>query len=147
VAENTLLDTSAILAFLCAEEGADAVEKLLRAASRGNLTVYASFVTVTELFSSAMKKTGREQAEYYLSVVRAWPITWIQSDEDLCVLAGALKGRHKISFADAFIAATALRHDAVLMHKDPEFESLTTVIRQHILPYKLGKGSACSPAS
>jgi len=140
VAENVLLDTSAILTFLCAEEGADDVEKLLRAAARGSLTVYASFATVAELFSAAMKKEGRERAEYYLAVVKAWPVTWIQSDEALCVSAGALKGSHKMSLADAFIAATALRHDAVLVHKDPEFESLKTVVRQHLLPYKQKKG-------
>ena len=140
MAENVLLDTSAILTFLCAEEGSDDVEKLLRAAARGSLTVFASFATVAELFSAAMKKEGRERAEYYLSVVKAWPVTWIQSDEALCVSAGALKGSHKMSLADAFIAATALRYDAVLVHKDPEFESLKTVVRQHLLPYKQKKG-------
>ena len=136
MAEDVLLDTSAILAFFCAEEGADAVEKLLRAASRGSLTVYASFATVAELFSAAMKREGRERAEYYLSVVKAWPVTWVQSDESLCVLAGALKGSHRMSLADAFIAATALRHGAMLVHKDPEFEALKTVVRQHVLPCK-----------
>ena len=140
MAENVLLDTSAILTFLCAEEGAADVEKLLRAAARGSLTVYASFATVAELFSAAMKREGRERAEYYLSVVKAWPVTWVQSDEALCVSAGALKGSHKMSLADAFIAATALRHDAVLVHKDPEFEALKTVVRQHVLPYKQAKG-------
>jgi predicted nucleic acid-binding protein len=140
VAESVLLDTSAIFTFLCAEEGAAEVEKFLRAAARGSLTVFASFATVAELFSAAMKKAGREQAEYYLSLVKAWPVTWIQSDEALCVSAGALKGCHKMSLADAFIAATALRHDAVLVHKDPEFEALKTFVRQHVLPYKQGKG-------
>ena len=140
MAEDVLLDTSAIVAFLCAEEGADDVEKILRDAAHGTLTAYASFATVAELFAAAMKKEGRERAEYYLSVVRAWPVRWVQSDDDLCVAAGALKGRHRMSLADAFIAATAIRHDAVLVHKDPEFEPLKTVLRQHILPYKLGHG-------
>ena len=130
MAENVLLDTSAILAFLCAEEGAADVEKLLRAAARGNLTAYASFATVAELFSAAMKRAGRERAEYYLSVVKAWPVTWVQSDEDLCVSAGALKSSHKMSLADAFIAATAIRHGAVLVHKDPEFEALPPCSRE-----------------
>lgn len=137
--ENLLLDTSAILAFLCAEDGADDVEKFLRTAAHGSLTLYVSFATMTELFSAAMKKEGRKRAEYYLSVVKAWPVKRVQSDEDLCVSAGTLKGSHKISLAEAFIAATAIRYDAVLVHKDPEFEALKTVVRQHILPYKSGR--------
>ena len=44
-----------------------------------------------------------------------------------------------MSLADAFIAATAIRHNAVLMHKDPEFEALKTIVRQHALPFKHGK--------
>ncbi len=136
MADNVLLDTSAILAFICAEDGADVVEKNLRAAARNSLTAYASFITVAELFSAAMKKEGRDRAEYYLSVVKAWPVTWVQSDEALCVAAGELKGSHKMSIADAFIAATAIRHHAVLIHKDPEFESLKGLVRQHALPYK-----------
>ena len=136
MAENVLLDTSAILAFLCAEDGADVVEKNLRAAARKSLTAYASFITVAELFSAAMKKEGRDRAEYYLSIIKAWPVTWVQSDEALCVAAGVLKGGHKMSIADAFIAATAIRHNAVLIHKDPEFDALKPIVRQHALPYK-----------
>ena len=67
-------------------------------------------------------------------------MTWVQSDETLCVSAGSLKGSHKMSLADAFIAATALHHDALLVHKDPAFAALKAVIRQQVLPYKRAKG-------
>ncbi len=140
MAEDILLDTSAIVAFLAAEDGAEDVEKFLRAAARSSLTVYASFATVAELFAVTMKQEGRDRAEHYLSLVRAWPMSWVQSDDELCVAAGMLKGRHRMSLADAFIAATALRHGAVLVHKDPEFEPLKAELRQHTLPYKRTHG-------
>ena len=47
-----------------------------------------------------------------------------------------LKAAHKISFADAFVAATALRWDAALVHKDSEFKALDGVIKLHALPLK-----------
>ena len=57
------------------------------------------------------------------------------------VVAVFLSGRPlwtspEINAADAFIAATAIRHNAVLIHKDPEFDALKPIVRQHALPYK-----------
>jgi hypothetical protein len=42
----------------------------------------------------------------------------------LCSEAAKLKAVHRVSFADAFVAATAKRVDAVLIHKGPEFAAL-----------------------
>jgi len=47
-----------------------------------------------------------------------------------------LKARYRMSFADAFIAATAIHLDAILVHKDPEFEALKAILRTESLPYK-----------
>jgi predicted nucleic acid-binding protein len=41
-----------------------------------------------------------------------------------------------LSFADAIIAAVARLHEAVLVHKDPEFETLADEISLLNLPYK-----------
>ena len=45
----------------------------------------------------------------------------------------------KVSFADAFVAATAQRLDATLVHKDPDFDALKGIIKLHALPPKPGK--------
>ena len=50
-----------------------------------------------------------------------------------------LKAAHKVSFADAFVAATAQRLDATLVHKDPDFDALKGIIKLHPLPPKPGK--------
>jgi predicted nucleic acid-binding protein len=54
----------------------------------------------------------------------------------LCSEAATLKATHKISLADAFVAATALRVDGVLVHKDPEFGVLAGKVKQQALPLK-----------
>ena len=51
----------------------------------------------------------------------AW-LTW--SQDALCSEAAKLKAAHKLSFADSFVAATAKRFDALLVHKDPEFNAV-----------------------
>ncbi len=42
-----------------------------------------------------------------------------------------------MSFADALIAAFTRRSGAVLLHKDPEDESLAGVLPMEALPYKV----------
>ena len=49
--------------------------------------------------------------------------------------AAEIKARFRLSLADAWIAASALLLDAVLVHKDPEFERVDD-LRQELLPYK-----------
>jgi len=48
----------------------------------------------------------------------------------------ALLTLFRVSFADALIAAFAVRSSAILVHKDPEFEILADQVRQESLPYK-----------
>ena len=136
---NVVLDTSAVISFLCDEEGADLVESYLLKAKKGSLTVYLSFATIAEVFSSAIKKEGKDRAELYVASIKSWQVKWVHSSEERCLSAGALKARYKMSFADSFIAATALHLDAVLVHKDPEFDPLKSILPMESLPYKRGR--------
>jgi hypothetical protein len=63
-------------------------------------------------------------------------ILW-DMDEMTLLTAGRLKAEHRVSLADAIIAAFAIRRHAVLMHKDPEFDALTGLLPMEALPYKL----------
>jgi predicted nucleic acid-binding protein len=65
-------------------------------------------------------------------------VKWHHTDDALCSEAAKLKAAHKVSFADAFVAATALRLNATLVHKDAEFGALQGVIKLHTLPPKTG---------
>jgi predicted nucleic acid-binding protein len=133
---KVVLDTSAVITLLCDEDGADVVEGYLTKAKKGTLHIYMSFATMAEVFSSATKKEGRDRAELYAALIKSWSATWVQSSEELCLSAGALRSKYKMSFADSFIAATAIHYDALLVHKDPEFETLKGILQMEILPYK-----------
>jgi ribonuclease VapC len=136
---HVVLDTSAVISFLCDEDGADQVESYLLQARKGSLIVYLSFATIAEVFSIASKKEGPKKAELYVASIKSWHVKWVHSSEELCLSAGALKARYKMSFADSFIAATALHLDAVLVHKDPEFDALKPILQMECLPYKRGR--------
>jgi predicted nucleic acid-binding protein len=58
-------------------------------------------------------------------------------NEPIVLTAARLKAAHWLSFADAIIAAFALREDATLLHKDPQFEALDGEVMLEALPYKV----------
>lgn len=66
------------------------------------------------------------------------PLGVVESDEPLCLSAARIKAAHRFSVADAWIAATAERLGATLVHIYPEFELLVS-IRQRQLPSRAGR--------
>lgn len=67
-------------------------------------------------------------------------ILW-DMDESTLLTAAKLKANHRISLADAIIAAFTLRRGAVLMHKDLEFAALAGLLPMEALPFKLVIGA------
>lgn len=135
-----VLDTSAFLALMEKEDGADIVRECIADAIDGQTVLHGSFVSRTEVEYISIQKRGEAIAEQRLANLELLPIQWHHSDDALCSAAAKLKAAHKISFADAFVAALALRLDATLLHKDPEFVALSEV-KQRMLPTKTGTGA------
>jgi len=141
VAEAVLLDTSAFLTLTGDEPGADTVQGFITDAMAGEVALHASFVSLTEVEYITIQEEGEATARQRLADIKALPIQWHHSDDALCSAAGKLKAGHKLSFADSFVAATAQRLGAVLVHKDPEFKALSGLVKQQMLPAKTAPAS------
>lgn len=142
MAELFLLDTSAFITLTDKEDGFGRVQQLLWAARRGQVELHASSVTLTEVRYILTHDRGEEKAGRVSDALLKFPVTWHHSDDALCIAAVKLKAAHKVSFADAFVAATAQRLNATLVHKDPEFNALKGVIKLQGLPPKTGAATA-----
>jgi predicted nucleic acid-binding protein len=131
-ADKYLLDTSAILALMEDEDGADRVEEILREGE-----AILPFPVLLETYYISLQEVSESVADERYALLRHLSTTEIWSvDEPTLLTAARLKARFRISFADALIAAFAVRSSAVLVHKDPEFEVLIDQVRQELLPYK-----------
>jgi predicted nucleic acid-binding protein len=139
VAERYLLDTSAVLTLTDQEEGFERVEELLDRAAEGSIEVEISAVSLMEVYYITLQEQGEDQAAHLVSLVKAWPVRWVYPDERMLLLAGRFKAFHRLSFADAVIASAARLREAVLVHKDPEFETLASETTLLTLPYKRAK--------
>ena len=131
-----VLDTSALLTFSGEEPGADAVGALLAKARQGAVRVYLSFMSVMEAGDKAYQARGEDGLAAVLASVQQLPITRVDCSDEVIALAARIKGLYRVSLADAWILATAKHLDAILVHKDPEFESAAAEIQLQALPYR-----------
>lgn len=140
-----LLDSSAILTLLEDEDGAGRVQEVSR---RGHTLVPA--LALMEVFYVLRQERGETDAyrSYAQSREMAGEVVW-ELDEPTLLLAGRLKADHRVSFADAWMAAIAQRRGAVLLHKDPEFEAVRNQVTLEALPYKgaAGEGTSTGPGA
>lgn len=136
MSKSYVLDTSAIFTFTKAEEGSDVVEDILKMAKKGKDSVYLSFASFMELYYVTWQEKSEDAARELIILVKSLPVHRVDSNERLTLSAGRLKANHRLSVADAFIAATAIEKGAVLVHKDPELEVISKYTETLELPYK-----------
>ncbi len=131
-----VFDTSAWLTLIEDEAGADVVESLLEKANAGSVEILVSFMSFMEVFYITLQERDIEEAQTRLSLMASLPIARAESTVSLSISAARLKAKHRMSVADAWIAALAQEKGATLVHKDPEFEQIEDALEMLKLPYK-----------
>jgi predicted nucleic acid-binding protein len=127
-----LLDTSALLAFIEDEAGADRVEEALKREK-----IILPWPVLLETYYITLQNNGPAEADRRFALIKQLKAEFLwDMDEAVLLTASGLKARFRISLADAIIAAYALSKGAVLLHKDPEFDSLAEMLPLETLPYK-----------
>jgi len=125
-----LLDTSALLALRDNEAGAERVADLLRQAIDAQSMVLACFMSRMEVLYRVWKDENERQARLADAQLQSLPIRWVAASDPLLERASAIKACHALSVADAWIAAAAQQEGAVLVHKDPEFQAISSLAQE-----------------
>jgi ribonuclease VapC len=128
-----VLDTSALLALRGNEPGADRVAQLLQLAIRRQCRVLVSFMTRMEVLYLLWRDDGEEQAREALRLLDSFAIVWVTCEPRILEVAAYVKSHGGLSVADSWIAATAIKNEATLIHKDPEFRKFKG-LDQELLP-------------
>ena len=115
--------------FLRDDPGADDIQRIVE----GEEPVLLPFMTIMEIDYVLRRTLTEPEVERAVAAVRGWPVTIVESSPEWGQRAAEVKSRGGLSVADAWIASLALLHDAELIHKDPEFETVEG-LRSHRLP-------------
>ncbi|MFZ2955441.1 MAG: type II toxin-antitoxin system VapC family toxin [Candidatus Ozemobacteraceae bacterium] len=132
-----VLDTSALLAYIENEDGVADVERVLLETLDDQHKIYVSVVSFIEVFYISCQEQGQKVATERMQFLKDLPLIQEPLNEKFIEVVGALKASHTMSFADCCIAGLAKEKNAVLIHKDPEFEQVEKDFFQLKLPYKI----------
>ena len=127
-----VLDTSALLALRENESGSDEVAARISEAQKRKCRILVSFMTRMGLLYLIRREEGEEAAREAMRLIDTFPTQWVSCDSDILEKASLVKSEGGLSVADSWIAATAIVHQATLLHKDPEFIQLQN-LRQKFL--------------
>ncbi|WP_457741674.1 PIN domain-containing protein [Thermococcus sp.] len=127
--DRVVLDSYALLAYLLREKGAERVRDLLRKAEMGEVKIYMNVVNLGEVYYTIVRRKGVDIADFVVANLLKSPILFVHVDERLSLIAGRIKAFYKLSYADAFAAATAVDLNAVLLTGDEEFRSVEDRIK------------------
>ncbi|HEX3130354.1 MAG TPA: PIN domain-containing protein [Thermoanaerobaculia bacterium] len=126
-----MLDTSALLTLFLGEEGEGQVIEVLESGE----PLYLPFMALMEFEYMTERERGLADLYEALRLIRAWPASLVESNQDWGRAAARLKAKARLSLGDAWNASLALLLDAELVHKDPEFDEVTG-LKSLRLPYK-----------
>ncbi|KPA18960.1 PilT domain protein [Candidatus Magnetomorum sp. HK-1] len=139
-----VFDTSALLTYIENEDGVDTVEKLIfKALNNEEDTIFISTVSIIEVYYISIQEQGQTIAEERINLIETLPLTQVSLSPTIARLVGEIKAANSMSFADCCIAGLSKRKNAILVHKDPEFEQILDEIKQLKLPYKNKKKNKC----
>ena len=125
----TVLDSYALISFLEREEGFDEVSAVLDECVIKDRMAYVCVVNWGEVLYHGFRSGGEKTAKLAEDTLRALPIHIIDADKELTRLAAELKAFNKMSFADCFATALAIKKKCELVTGDKEFRQVENKIK------------------
>jgi predicted nucleic acid-binding protein len=119
-----IYDSFAVLKFFQKERGYQKVAKLLEEDRKGDSSPLIQIVNFGEIIYRTKKDFGNDAKLRVIRSVVQLGFRIISASDNLVYAAAELKGSYPISYADAFLLATALRENAVIVTGDPEFKKV-----------------------
>ncbi len=99
-----VFDTSAWLALIEDEPGAEMVQDVLEGTASGKIEVFVSFMSYIEVFYITLQEREIEEAQIRLRIMDSLPITRVESTVSMAMNAARLKAKHRVSVVDAWIS-------------------------------------------
>ncbi|MEM2921751.1 MAG: PIN domain-containing protein [Candidatus Bathyarchaeia archaeon] len=123
--ERLTFDSEAILAFYLGEEGGEIVRDSLEKVQSGEAEGYINVLNLTEIYY-ILYRVDPKLAEMKLRNLRLYELKIVPiEDNSLWREAAEIKGKHTLSLADAFAAATAkILKSRLIVGSDRDFKEL-----------------------
>ena len=124
-----VLDSYAIITFLQRQPGYEEVAKLFEECTAKDRELFVCVVNWGEVIYHALRAGGEEKAQLAEEVMRAIPITVLDANREIALQAARFKAVLKMSYADCFAAALAMKKKCELVTGDKEFKMVEKEVK------------------
>lgn len=131
MSDPLIFDSHALLTLFQGELGAGVVEKWLRTSSRRGWTKYLCAMNLGEILYATKRRFGDERKIEVLAHIHRLHFTILPVPNELIYQAAEYKADYRISYADSFVLACAVNHNATIVTGDPEFRNVRHLARIH----------------
>jgi len=126
-----VLDSYAIIAFLQRQPGYEEVAKLFEECTAKNRELFVCVVNWGEVIYHALRSGGEQKAQLAEEAMRAIPVTVVDANREITLQAARFKAFLKMSYADCFAAALAMKRKCELVTGDKEFKMVEKEVKVH----------------
>jgi predicted nucleic acid-binding protein len=117
-----ILDSYALLAYFQAEPAGAKVRNILKEAGAGASKAFLSVISLGEIYYIVARKRGEAEAGAITEAISRLPVGLVDVTRERVLAAARVKAQHPVSYADAFVVATAIEFTATIVTGDPEFK-------------------------
>ena len=125
----SVLDSYALIAYLDKEPGYEEVATLFEECVAKKREVFACVVNWGEVIYHALRNGGENMAMLAEDAMRALPLQIVEANKEVTLHAAHLKAFKKMSYADCYAAALAVKRKCELVTGDKEFKQVEDTVK------------------
>lgn len=126
--KTTVLDSYAVITYLQRQPGYKEVAKIFEECITKNRETFLCVVNWGEVIYTALRDGGEQKARLAEDAMRALPIQIVDVDKELTLEAAQLKANNRMSYADCFAVALAIKKKSELVTGDKEFKQVEKIV-------------------
>jgi ribonuclease VapC len=127
--KTTVLDSYAVITYLQRQPGYEEVSKIFEECVVKDRETFLCVVNWGEVITTALRTGGEQKARLAEDAMRALPIQIIDVNKDLTLQAAQFKANNRMSYADCFAAALAMKNKSELVTGNKEFKQVEKVVK------------------
>ncbi len=125
--ECYVFDSFALLKLFQQESGCEKIVNLLEHIKSHKLVKYLNAINLGEIIYISKREFGEQYKMEILASIERLGFTILPTPNELIYKAAEYKAQYAISYADCFVLAEAIEHNAVIVTGDPEFKKVETL--------------------
>jgi predicted nucleic acid-binding protein len=124
-----IMDAHGLMIFLEREPGYEKIEKIFLQAVASGDNLLMTVVNFGEVYYIVLRECGQQKADEVEKVIQALPIDMVGIDITITKAAARIKANKRLSYADCFATALAIKERGELITGDKEFREVEDEIR------------------